>query len=175
MYTIDWESFFWHKRSRYQRERCTWIDAHLVQYLSRLRIHCLNNISFHRTIALLSSIFNQICHLSLKLAAATLISGSSIISCDIIQRLCIARLKSMTTYSLNLLLYVEHDLEEKFIFNSFFQVAFTQRQKPRVFIQVVASAGVGTVVRRPTIASCCSTIRTSIILNFYRNLCFYFT
>ncbi len=85
--------------------------------------------------ALLSSIFNQLCHLSLKLAADTLISGSSIISADIIQRLCIDRLKLMTIYSLNLLLYVEHHLEEKIIFNSFFQVAFIQRQKPRVFIQ----------------------------------------
>ncbi|CAF3839192.1 unnamed protein product [Rotaria sp. Silwood1] len=110
------------------------IDAHLLQYLSRLRIHCLNNISFHRTIALLSSIFCQLCHLSLKLEANTLISGSSIISGDIIQQLCIDRLKPMATYSLNLLLYVEHDLEEKIIFNSFFQVAFTRRQKPRVFI-----------------------------------------
>ncbi|CAF5088563.1 unnamed protein product [Rotaria sp. Silwood1] len=67
--------------------------------------------------------------------ANTLISGSLIISGDIIQQLCIDRLKPMATYSLNLLLYVEHDLEEKIIFNSFFQVAFTQRQKPRVFIQ----------------------------------------
>jgi len=111
------------------------INAHLLRYLSRLRIHCLNNISFHRTIALLSSIFGQLCHLSLKLEAVTLISGSSIISGDIIQHLCIDRLKPMATYSLNLLLYVKHDFEEKIIFNSFFQVAFTQRQKPRVFIQ----------------------------------------
>ncbi|CAF4498723.1 unnamed protein product, partial [Rotaria sp. Silwood2] len=111
------------------------IDAHLLQYLSRLRIHCLNNISFHRTIALLSSIFSQLCHLSLKLEADTLTYGSLIISGDIIQRLCIDRLKPMATYSLNLLLYVEHDLEEKIIFNSFFQVPFTQRQKPTMFIQ----------------------------------------
>ncbi|CAF3435581.1 unnamed protein product [Rotaria sp. Silwood2] len=41
----------------------------------------------------------------------------------------------MATYSLNLLLYVENDLEEKKIFNSFFQVPFTQREKPKVFIQ----------------------------------------
>ncbi|CAF3843521.1 unnamed protein product [Rotaria sp. Silwood1] len=118
------------------------IDAHLLQYLSRLRIHCLNNISFHRTIALLSSIFCQLCHLSLKLEANTLISGSSIISGDIIQQLCIDRLKPMATYSLNLLLYVEHDLEEKIIFNSFFQVSFTQRQKPRVFIQECNDSGI---------------------------------
>lgn len=111
------------------------IDAHFLRYLSRLRIHCLNNKSFHRTMALLSSIFSQLCHLSLKLEADTLISGLSIISGDIIQQLCIDRLKPMATYSLNLLLYVAHDFDEKRIFNSFFQVAFTQRQKPRVFMQ----------------------------------------
>ncbi|CAF3971517.1 unnamed protein product [Rotaria sordida] len=49
-------------------------DAHL-EYLSRLRIHCLNSISFHRTIALLSSVLSQICHLSLKLEACILNSG----------------------------------------------------------------------------------------------------
>ncbi|CAF2813283.1 unnamed protein product [Rotaria sp. Silwood2] len=111
------------------------IDSHLLQYLSYLRVHCLNNISFHRTIALLSSIFSQLCHLSLKLEADTLISGSLIISGDIIQQLCMNRLKPMATYSLNLLLYVKNDLEEKTIFNSFFKVSFTQRQKPKVFIQ----------------------------------------
>ncbi|CAF2071159.1 unnamed protein product [Rotaria magnacalcarata] len=111
------------------------IDAHLLQYLSRLRIHCLNNISFHRATALLSSILSQLCHLSLKLEADTLISDPAIISGDIIQQLYIDRLKPMATYSLNLLLYVEHDLEEKIIFNSFLQVAFTHRQKPRVFVQ----------------------------------------
>ncbi|CAF4005166.1 unnamed protein product [Rotaria sordida] len=109
-------------------------DAHL-QYLSRLRIHCLNNISFHRTIALLSSVLSQICHLSLKLEACTLNSGSLIISGDIIQELCIDRLKPMATYSLSLLLYVEDDLEEKIIFNSFFKVRFIDRESPRVFIQ----------------------------------------
>ncbi|CAF2135136.1 unnamed protein product [Rotaria magnacalcarata] len=79
------------------------IDAHLLQYLSRLRINCLNNISFHRTIALLSSIFSQLCQLSLKLEANTLTFGSSIISGDTTQQLCIDRLKPMATYSLNLL------------------------------------------------------------------------
>ncbi|CAF4112599.1 unnamed protein product [Rotaria magnacalcarata] len=78
------------------------IDAHLLQYLSRLRINCLNNISFHRTIALLSSIFSQLCQLSLKLEANTLTFGSSIISGDTTQQLCIDRLKPMATYSLNL-------------------------------------------------------------------------
>ncbi|CAF4404986.1 unnamed protein product [Rotaria magnacalcarata] len=105
------------------------IDVHLLQYLSRLRINCLNNISFHRTIALLSSIFSQLCQLSLKLEANTLTFGSSIISGDTIQQLCIDRLKPMATYSLNLLLYIDHKFEEKRIFNSFFQVAMTQRQK----------------------------------------------
>jgi hypothetical protein len=119
------------------------IDPHHLQYLSRLRINCLNNISFHRTTALLSSIFNQLCHLSLNLEADTLISGSLIISGDIIQQLCMDRLKPTATYSLNLLLYVEDDLEEKTIFNSFFQVPFTHRQKPRVFIQESNDSTIG--------------------------------
>jgi hypothetical protein len=98
-------------------------------------MNCRNSISFHRTIALLSAVFGQLCRFSLELQAFTLVADPLIISGDIIQQLCIDRLKPMATYSLNLLLYVEHDLEEKIIFNSFFQVAFTQRQKPRVFIQ----------------------------------------
>ena len=113
----------------------TTIDAHLLQHLSRLHISCLNSISFHRIIALLSSLFNQLCHLSLKLEANTYVCGSMIISGDIIQQLCIDRLKPMTTYSLNLLLYVTNDSEEKIIFNSFCQVEFIQREKPRVVIR----------------------------------------
>ncbi|CAF1495481.1 unnamed protein product [Rotaria sp. Silwood1] len=111
------------------------IDAHLLRYLSRLFIHCVNRISFHQTIALLSSVFSQLCHLSLKLEAFTLISGPLIISGDIIQQLCIDHLKSMATYNLNLLLYVKDDLEEKIIFNSFLKVPFTHQQRPRVVIQ----------------------------------------
>ncbi|CAF1234545.1 unnamed protein product [Rotaria sordida] len=118
------------------------IDPHLLQYLLRLRIHCLNNISFHRTMALLSSVFSQVCHLSLKLEACTFISGSFIISGDIIQELCIDRLKPMATYSLNLLLYVEYDLKEKIIFNSFLKVPFTRRQRPRIFIQECNDCGI---------------------------------
>jgi hypothetical protein len=93
-------------------------------------------------IALLSSVFSQICHLSLKLEAYTLISGSLIISGDIIQQLCIDRLRPMATYSLSLLLYVEHDLEEKRIFNSFFKVPFTHRQRPKIFIQEYIDSGI---------------------------------
>ncbi|CAF1314619.1 unnamed protein product [Rotaria sordida] len=113
----------------------TTIDAHLLRYLSRLFIHCVNRISFHRTIGLLSSVFGQLCHLSLKLEAFTLISGPLIISGDIIQQVCIDRLKPMATYNLNLLLYVQNDLKEKIIFNSFFKVPFTHQQRPRVVIQ----------------------------------------
>ncbi|CAF4189589.1 unnamed protein product [Rotaria sp. Silwood2] len=110
------------------------IDAHRLQHLSRLLLRCVNRISFHRTIALLSSVFGQLCHFSLKLEAFTLISGPLIISGDIIQQLCIDRLKPMATYNLNLLLYVKEDLEEKLIFNSFLKVPFIHKQRPRVFI-----------------------------------------
>jgi hypothetical protein len=92
-------------------------------------------ISFHRIISLLSSLLNQLCHLSLKLEADTYVCGSMIISGDIIQQLCIDRLKPMATYSLNLLLYVKNDSKEKIIFNSFCQVEFIQREKPRVVLQ----------------------------------------
>ncbi|CAF1637331.1 unnamed protein product [Rotaria magnacalcarata] len=67
------------------------IDVHLLRHLSRLRIYCLKSISFHRTIAFLSSGFGQLRHLSLKLQACTFISGPLIISGDIIQQLCIDR------------------------------------------------------------------------------------
>ncbi|CAF1208543.1 unnamed protein product [Didymodactylos carnosus] len=113
------------------------IDGRHLLYLSRLSINCANNISFHRIIALLSSVFGQltISHLSIKLEVFTLNSGPLIISGDIIQQLCIDRLKPSATYILNLLLYVQYDLEEKIIFNSFSKCPFTNRQQPRVFIQ----------------------------------------
>ncbi|CAF1554477.1 unnamed protein product, partial [Rotaria magnacalcarata] len=103
------------------------IDVHLLRHLSRLRIYCLNSISFHRTIALLSSVFGQLRHLSLKLQASTFISGSWIISGDTIQQVCIDRFQPTATYSLDLVLHVENDLEEKIIFNSLFKVLFTHR------------------------------------------------
>ncbi|CAF4396006.1 unnamed protein product, partial [Rotaria sordida] len=98
----------------------TGIDINHLRYLSRLRINCMNSISFHRIIALLSSVFGQLCRLSLTLAAFTSISDPLIISGDIIQQLCIDRLQPTATYILNLLLYVLDDIEEKIIFNSFF-------------------------------------------------------
>ncbi len=58
-----------------------------------------------------------------------------IISAEIIQELCINRLKPLATYNLNLEIYVENDLKEKTIFNSFVNVPFVNRQHPRVFIQ----------------------------------------
>jgi hypothetical protein len=57
------------------------VDIHLL-YLSRLRIDCANNTSFHRVIALFSSVFGQISHFSLKLKAYTSIFDPWIISCD---------------------------------------------------------------------------------------------
>ncbi|CAF3219201.1 unnamed protein product [Rotaria socialis] len=119
------------------------IGVHLLRHLSRLRIYCLNSISFHRTIALLSSVFGQLHHLSLKLLACTFISGPLIISGDIIQQLCIDRFQPTATYSLDLVLHAKNDLEEKIIFNSFFKVPFTHRQRPRVFIQECSNMGIG--------------------------------
>ncbi|CAF5206340.1 unnamed protein product, partial [Rotaria magnacalcarata] len=47
---------------------------------ARLCIVCSNNISFHRIIALLSSVFDQLSHLTLKFEVYTLTSGPLVIS-----------------------------------------------------------------------------------------------
>ena len=89
------------------------VDISHVRHLSRLHINCMDNISFHRSVALLSSIFGEIDHLSLKLNAFTLVSGPLIISGDVIEKCCIDRLKASATYSLHLFLHVLNDLEGK--------------------------------------------------------------
>ncbi|CAF1986515.1 unnamed protein product [Rotaria magnacalcarata] len=89
------------------------IDSHHLLYLSRLRIACNNNISFHRIVALLSTVFGQLNHLTLQFEVDTLPSGPLVISGDTIQRLCIDRLKPSTTYTLKLLFYAECDWGEK--------------------------------------------------------------
>ncbi|CAF1019677.1 unnamed protein product [Rotaria sordida] len=43
------------------------VSTYLLHRLSRLCLNCLNNRSFHRTVALLSSVFGQLTHLSIKL------------------------------------------------------------------------------------------------------------
>jgi hypothetical protein len=113
----------------------TSIDVHRLQHLSRLRINCLNNISFHRIVSLLSILFNQLSYLSLRLEADTLVTGSMTISGDMIQRLITNRLQPVATYRLHLLLYVTNDLEEKIILNSFHRMEFVQREKPKVVIR----------------------------------------
>jgi hypothetical protein len=119
------------------------VDANLLQYLSRLHIHCTYSNTFHQAIALFSSVFGQLSHLSLKLQASTLTSGPLIISGDIIQQLCIDRLKPCATYILNLLLHVENDLEEKIIFKSFLTAPFVHRERPRVYIQERSNWDIG--------------------------------
>jgi hypothetical protein len=103
----------------------------------------MNSISFHRIIALLSSVFGQLSLLSLKLVAYTSISDPLVISADIIQKLCIDRLQPMATYILNLLLYSIDDSGEKRIFNSFFKVPFIHRQQSKVFIQELDDPDIG--------------------------------
>ncbi|CAF1314317.1 unnamed protein product [Rotaria sordida] len=115
------------------------VDAHLLLYLSRLHINCKDCISFHRAIALFSSVFGQLCHLSLKLETGVVISSPLTISGDIIQELCVDRLNPEAIYNLNLNLYVEHDAKEKIIFNSFLTAPFTNRQRSKVFIQELIS------------------------------------
>lgn len=97
-------------------------------------MNCKNSLSFHRTTALLSSVFGQLCRFSLELEACTSAADPLVLSGDIIQQLCIDRLQPTVTYNLNLLLFAVEDTEEKRVFNSFFQVQFIHRQRPRVFI-----------------------------------------
>jgi hypothetical protein len=111
------------------------VDARLLCHLSRLSINCLDNISFHRAVALLSSVFSQLSRLSLKLDAYTLATGPLIVSGDTIQQLCMDRLKPLAIYILDLSLYVEDDLEEKVILNSFLEAPFSRREQPKVFIK----------------------------------------
>ncbi len=109
------------------------VNAHLLN-LSCLRIHWQNNNSFHRAIALLSSVFGQLSYLSLKTEAYTCISDPLIITGDTIQQLCIDRLNTLAKYNLNLSFYIRNDFEEKIIFNSFFKVPFAHQHEPKVFI-----------------------------------------
>ncbi|CAF4441626.1 unnamed protein product [Rotaria sp. Silwood2] len=118
------------------------VDGFLLPRLSRLSMNCMDKRSFHRAVALLSSVFIQLTHLSLKLFACTSISGPLFISGDTIQKLCIDRLKTSVTYTLNLSVYVKNDLE-KIIFNSFLKAPFTRRERPKVLIQKRDSWAIG--------------------------------
>ncbi|CAF3926893.1 unnamed protein product, partial [Rotaria sp. Silwood1] len=111
------------------------VDARLLRHLSRLKLNCINTISFHKTSALLLSVFGQLAHLSLILKADSLVSDPLIISGDTIQQLCIDRLNLLATFTLNLKLTINNDMKDKVIFNSFVKAPFTNRQQPKVFIQ----------------------------------------
>jgi hypothetical protein len=111
------------------------VDVRLLRRLSRLSVNCVGETSFHRTVALLSSVFDQLSHLSLTLFAFISIFDPFTISGDTIQQLCIDRLKPSATYSLILSFYVRDDLKENTILKSFYKAPFTRRQRPRVFIQ----------------------------------------
>ncbi|CAF2581876.1 unnamed protein product [Rotaria sp. Silwood2] len=115
------------------------VDAHLLLYLSCLHINSKDSISFHRAIALLSSVFGQLRHLSLKLESDVVISSPLTISGNIIQELCINRLNQGAIYNLYLDLHVKNDAKEKIIFNSFLTAPFTNRPRPKVFIQELIS------------------------------------
>ncbi|CAF0779352.1 unnamed protein product [Adineta steineri] len=107
------------------------IDARQLRYLFRLSVNCEDKISFHKAVALLSSVFGQLTYLSLKLLATTSISDRLIITGDTIQNLCISRLKSSTFYRFNLLVHVKNDLEEKKILNSFLNAPFVNQSEQR--------------------------------------------
>ncbi|CAF4018988.1 unnamed protein product [Rotaria sp. Silwood1] len=111
------------------------VDAHLLRNLVRVRVNCLNTMSFHRTIVLLSCVLDQLIHFSLKLNSYASACDPFAISGDIIQQTCIDRLKPSASYALDLFFNIEKDLKEKEIYNSFVKAAFFRRQKPRVIIQ----------------------------------------
>ncbi|CAF4475980.1 unnamed protein product [Rotaria sp. Silwood2] len=110
-------------------------DAHLLCRLSRFSLNCFNKISFHRTIALFSSVFGHLIYLSLKLRAYLSISDPLIISDDMVQKLCIDRLNLSATFALNLTFDIINDMKDKIIFNSFVNAPFTNQQRPKVFIR----------------------------------------
>jgi hypothetical protein len=110
------------------------VDARLIRHLSCLRLNCLSNISFHRAIALLSSVFGQLKHWSLKLQAFTSLSDPLIILGDTIQQLCIDHLNPLSTYTLNLCIRAKDDAKDKIHFNSFVKAPFTGRKHPPVII-----------------------------------------
>ena len=111
------------------------VDICHVRSLSRLHLNCIDNSSFHESVALFSSIFGQVDHLSLKLNAYTFVSGPSILSGDVIEKCSIDRLKRCATYSLHLLFHVFNDFHEKKVFNEFFKVRFVNRNEGKVYIQ----------------------------------------
>jgi hypothetical protein len=84
---------------------------------------------------LLSSVLNQLTHLSLKLDQYTRISDPLIISSDIIHQLCFSRLNASATYDLNLLFRIMYDVDEKRIFNSFINHPFVYQRQSKIFIQ----------------------------------------
>ncbi|CAF4328275.1 unnamed protein product [Rotaria socialis] len=71
-----------------------------------------------------------------------------IISGDIIQQLCIDRLKPSAKYTLNLSIGVWNDMKNNTIFNSFLETSFSRRERPRVFIQEQDSWNIAYDVRR---------------------------
>ncbi|CAF3406085.1 unnamed protein product [Rotaria socialis] len=111
------------------------VDPRLLCNLVRLKVNCLTSMSFHRTIVLLSSVFGQLIHFSLKLKLYTSACERFAISGDIIQQKCIDRLKPVASYALDLSFCVENDFEEKRIFNSFVKAAFFSRRRPKIIIQ----------------------------------------
>ncbi|CAF4479546.1 unnamed protein product [Rotaria sp. Silwood2] len=119
------------------------VDARFLRRLSHLKLHCMSKRSFHKAIALLSSVFGQLTHLSLKLNAYTSISGALIISGDTIQQLCIDRLKPSAIYTLNLSVNVIKESEEKIIFTSFVKASFARRERPKVFVQELDNGTIG--------------------------------
>jgi len=94
----------------------------------------MNNKSFHRSVSILSSVFGQLNHFSLKLEGYTSVSGPSVILGDTIQQLCLDRLNPLSTYTLNLWLIAREDASEKIVFNSFVKAPFTRRKQPTVII-----------------------------------------
>ncbi|CAF2978676.1 unnamed protein product [Rotaria sp. Silwood2] len=110
-------------------------DAYRLCRLSRLSLICFNKISFHRTIALFSSVFGHLIYLSLKLRAYSSISDPLITSGDMVQKLCIDHLNSSATFALNLTFDVINDMKDKVIFNLFANAPFINQQRRKVFIR----------------------------------------
>jgi hypothetical protein len=84
---------------------------------------------------LLSSVLNQLVHLSVKLDIHAFSCDPYIVSGDSIQELCFDRLQSSATYTLDLSIETLDDWEEKIVFKSFLKASFVSRCRSRVIIQ----------------------------------------
>lgn len=83
---------------------------------------------------LFSSVLCQLAHLSISLEQETDVIDPWIVSGDVLDRTCLARLNDSATYSLQLLCCISYDEKEKKTWKSFLRLP-RLRRRPKVLIQ----------------------------------------